>query len=489
VNVVFLDARELPDGHRTVTDVCIVGGGPAGLTIARRLAGSGLSVTLLEGGGERFDPAVQDLYVGEHVGDPPYDLAAARLRYFGGSSNHWQGWCRPLDPIDLEPAGRPTGHRWPIDHGELAAHYPAAHEVIGLPLTDYDAATWETRTGFAALPLGGSDIESTMLQVLPTRFGPTYRDELAASDVSVQLHANVVDLVADERRITSLTVAHLDGRIQTVEAGIVVLATGGIENARLLLSSDSHHRGGVGNRHDLVGRYFMEHPHVDAGHLLPREGQDLTLYDGVGPDGPLPVKGLVVVPEELRREHHVGNFAALFYSRPEPLGHQHAAGLGRAVASDILGVRPGPGHARIELMTEQLPSRHNRVELTNRLDALGQRRCRLTWRLEAADEHTVRRGMELVGAQLGAAGIGPVHSSLHVGRGRVHVYGGSHHLGTARMHEDPRHGVVDRDARVHGLENLYIAGSAVFTTGGFCNPTLTIVALADRLASHLLETS
>jgi choline dehydrogenase-like flavoprotein len=485
--VAFLDARQLPDRHRTSTDVCIVGGGPTGLTIARRLATSGLGVTLLEGGGHHFEPAVQDLYAGEHVGDPPYDLAVARLRYFGGSSNHWQGWCRPLDPVDLDPTGRPAVHHWPITYEELAAHYPAAHEVIGLPTTAYDAAAWTRRTGAPELDLSGTDASSTMLQVLPTRFGPTYRAEMEANEVVVQLNANVVELVADDQRVTSLTVAHLDGRLQTVEARIVVLATGGIENARLLLNSDGHHRGGIGNQHDLVGRYFMEHPHVQAGHLQYEDGRDLALYDSHGVDGPLPVKGLVVVPAELRRHHDVANFAAFFTSSARPADGHQTAGIGRLVAQDVLGFDGAGRLARLELMTEQLPSRHNRVELLDRRDALGQRRSRLVWGLETTEEHTIRRGMELIAGQLGAAGLGPVHSALHVGRGRVHVYGGSHHMGTARMHDDPRHGVVDRDCRVRGVENLYVAGSAVFTTGGYCNPTLTIVALADRLASHLLE--
>jgi choline dehydrogenase-like flavoprotein len=147
--------------------------------------------------------------------------------------------------------------------------------------------------------------------------------------------------------------------------------------------------------------------------------------------------------------------------------------------------RPHTSHvARLRARAEQSPNPESRLVLQRERDALGTPKVRLQWRLAALDTESVHRSTELVARELGR--------SLQ-GRGRVkvsvHPIGlPDHHMGTTRMHDDPRRGVVDAQCRVHGLSNLYVAGSSVFPTGGTANPTLTLLQMALRLADHLHET-
>ncbi len=141
---------------------------------------------------------------------------------------------------------------------------------------------------------------------------------------------------------------------------------------------------------------------------------------------------------------------------------------------------------RVMCRSEQVPNPESRVTLSDELDAFGVPRARLDWRLTEQDVDTIRRGQMFLAAELARAGLGRMQLPEEEGFGwDQYVLGGHHHMGTTRMALDPRKGVVDADCRVHGIENLYLAGSSVFPTGGFANPTLTLVALAARLADHV----
>jgi choline dehydrogenase-like flavoprotein len=477
------DTRELPDGHRIGADVCIIGSGPAGLTIALELAGTGLRVAMLEGGGREFDPRVQDLYDGTVDGQRYYPLAASRLRMFGGSSNHWEGWCRPLDRTDVDGSNGPA---WPLSYDELASHYPRAQQLCELPPFDYEGDTWAAEFDAPLLDVTGLPIDNGAYhRSPPTRFGERYEAELTAGeDVTLYLHANVVELVAHQQRISSVTIADLDGGFRHVTAPYVVLATGGIENARLLLASDQGHPGGLGNREDLVGRHFAEHPHLRTANVLVPTGMDLDFYLEAGQVGSAGVRGILTLDADLRRSHGIGNVTAILDAGGEDPRLPASSGvrtLTRALGGD------DAGSVQMHLIGEQRMIPTNRIELSRSRDALGMRRVRLRWQLHDDDWRTLRVGTRLFATALPTTGLGPVHSSALHGRGRVQVSWGNHHLGTTRMHDDPRQGVVDRHCRVHDLENLYVAGTSVFPTGGWANPTLTVVALAARLGAHLRE--
>ena len=133
------------------------------------------------------------------------------------------------------------------------------------------------------------------------------------------------------------------------------------------------------------------------------------------------------------------------------------------------------------------PNRDSRVTLTDKVDALGMRRARLDWRLPNDFARTVQRAHEILGQEFGRTGLGRVRiNSGETGHDLFEKIGNGHHeMGTTRMHRDPTQGVVDENCRVHGITNLFIAGSSVFPTYSFDNPTMTIVALALRFSDHL----
>lgn len=483
----ILDAKELPDGHRDTADVCVIGGGPAGITVALGLEGSGLDVVLLEGGRREFDEELQDLYAGETAGVHYYELDETRLRMLGGSSNHWEGYCRPLAPEDFDGSyGAPA---WPLGLAELEPHYRRAQELCQLPPYDYSAESWAQKLGARLIDLDTSSVRNDVIhRGPPTRFGAAYEAQLEASErTRVHLNANVVELVADRDRVTSARFAQLDGRTGLVEARWFVLATGGIENARLLLSSDDARPGGLGNEHDLVGRYFTEHTHVDKGRLLLPADHDLGFYVDGAPVGDATVQGMLTIDPQVRATLGVGNIAAMLMPATDRLGDGRAARVAQMVAHDLLGIDDIETEVRFQVMAEQEPNPKSRVELMSARDSLGMRRCRLTWDLTPRDLHTLRAGIEVFAGQLGGAGLGPMKSPWHDDFTDADLHGGHHHLGTTRMDEDPRRGVVGADCRVHGLANLYIGGSSVFPGAGYANPTLTLVALADRLAAKLRE--
>ncbi|MGB8857514.1 MAG: FAD-dependent oxidoreductase [Burkholderiales bacterium] len=274
----FIDARQLADGAVADTTVCIIGGGVAGITIALELEKSGIDCIVLESGGHEADDATRDLYRGENVG-LPYDFAdGCRSRFLGGSSNCWGGWCRPFEDIDFQQRDWVPNSGWPFGAEEVAPYYARTHELLQLGPVNYDPAFWEAAVGRAdvrRLPLTGKKIEDVLIQFSPpSRFGKVYHDRLsAAKHANVYLYSNVVDIETDRsgQTVNAVQVKTLTGRSVAVRAKQYILAAGGIENARLLLAANKIAPNGVGNNHDLVGRYYMDHPRVYWGRITPKD--------------------------------------------------------------------------------------------------------------------------------------------------------------------------------------------------------------------------
>ncbi|MGH3047614.1 MAG: FAD-dependent oxidoreductase, partial [Gaiellaceae bacterium] len=241
----------MPRDTTLQTDVCIVGAGAAGITLARELSGSPLRVTVLESGGFEYEVETQALYEGPSIGLPYSDLSAPRLRYFGGTTNHWGGICRPFEEADFEAREGIRFTGWPIRKEDVDPFYERAVQVVRLPSDDWDLADWAPDGEVAPLRLRSDRIVSRVAQVVAAdlrSFGESYREELrAAPNVTVYLHANATGVVADEgaRTATSVPVATLSGNHFSVEARVFVLATGAIENARLLLVSNGQAPAGL----------------------------------------------------------------------------------------------------------------------------------------------------------------------------------------------------------------------------------------------------
>lgn len=491
----LIDARSIDDGAEVESDVCVVGAGAAGITIARELDRGGLRVCVLESGGLKREEATQKLYEGESVGgryrvgglDPSRALDFTRLRWFGGTTNHWGGWCRPLDAIDFEQRPGVPDSGWPITRAELEPHYVRAHDVCRLGPPEYNAAVWARRARRKPFPVGGPIANEVYQVSAQPRFAEAYGDDLRRSrGVRVVLHANAVGLAAarDASRIERVRVATLSGRRFDVRARSVVLAAGGVENARLMLVSNDVRPRGIGNDRDLVGRYFSDHPHGVVALIAYPERLDLGFFNyrrirGTG------LLGALATTEEFARAEGLLRFSATFQARegrselePGVLELLRLTGRGD----------PRGSFGAVYSRSEMAPNRDNRVTLADTKDALGLPRIRVAWRVGELERRSIIASSEALGAVLGRAG-----ARLFSFPGRdesaweQELRGGSHHVGTTRMHDDPRRGVVDADCRVHGVQNLFVAGSSVFPTTGWSNPTLTIVALALRLAPTVVK--
>jgi choline dehydrogenase-like flavoprotein len=515
-----VDARTLENGSVIEGDLCIVGAGAAGISMALEWLTSKSRVILLEGGGFGYDPRMQELYRGESVGLPYFPLDAARLHYFGGTTGHWAGFCSTLDPMDFEVRDWVPHSGWPIERAVLDPYYARAHKVLGLGPYEYDAAAWQRRD--AALTPFALDPQVAWTKMwqfsAPARLGTLYRDPIvAAPDVHLFTHANVVEIEANESAsvVESLRVRTFEGKELRVRAARFVLACSTIQNARLLLASNRQATAGLGNGHDLVGRYFMEHLEMPSGNLATLGDRSANAKMYAFEFGHTKARGELALTPEIQRERRILNATVSLepapldapaestfqWATPDVVAKMRAPARADAAAPDTaVADKAAPGTLvpdaaaprTFHLLTrqEQAPNPASRVTLAPERDALGMPRVRLDWRLTDLDRQSFRAFYEVLGREMGRAGIGRMQMRDWVQERADAAWpsslgGGWHHMGTTRMHGDPRQGVVDADCRVHGVGNLYVAGAAVFPTAGCANPTLTLVALTLRLSDHL----
>jgi choline dehydrogenase-like flavoprotein len=526
----IIDLLDYQSGGAITTSVCIAGAGPAGITLALELAGNGVDVILMESGGKGYEAETQALYEGEVVGNPNTDVASSRLREFGGTSQHWTGLCAPLQPIDFEAREGVPHSGWPISREDLDPYYAAAQPYLQLGPFNYSYADWKKDLAFPPLDLDPDMVGNAVYQQSPpTRFAETYWDEIENNPrIRCFLHANLTDVALKDDAVDYFEFSTLEGRKIRVRADNHVIACGGIENARVLLNCNKQRSAGIGNENDLVGRYFMDHLNCEIGTVLFSDDDiDLDLYNGmVEAAGTNLEIGLKLPADLMRREGLLNNTAFLIPEYENVAFSNDFRGHGWVSFSSIVkafahGQKPDRftenycnavedadtivvgiyrhlarpfaprGRtlaAKLRQDAEQSPNPNSRVTLTEDTDAFGWRRIALDWQIAPSDLLSLRRTHELIGAAIGAAGLGRVQLGITDPPDLDVVYTGYHHMGTTRMSDDPRNGVVDHHCRVHSVKNLYMAGSSVFTTAGTSNPTLTIVALAARLADHLTET-
>lgn len=536
-----IDASQL-NAAPAPADVCIVGSGAAGLTLAARCARLGLSVLVLEAGGERVEPAVQDAYAGE-VADPRthWPLDTYRVRALAGTTGLWGGRSIPFDPIDFEPRDWVAHSGWPIGYDEVARYYPAAMEAA-------EAGAFDHTPSAPIVPgLEGEWLHTTVERFSrPTNFWTRYGKELTrAANVRVVTHAPVVAvrLTAEGNRVDHLAVRAPDGGDWQVRARHYVLAAGGLETARLLLASDDVLPGGPGNAGGWLGRGYMCHiaatfgmahftgPPQTIGFDYERDAEGiyirrrlaptpeaqrrlrllngtarLHIRDANDPAHGDPVLSLMflaafAVKYEYSRGareadrsigpylRHIGNIAR----HPVQLfDFVRTWGVKRYLASRRIPSIALPSRDNrypLEFVSEQSPNRDSRVSLTDARDALGMRRLTVDWRVASADFDSARATYRLIRDELARTGTGTLtydEDALEPALLDAAAYGG-HHSGTTRMSAHPRDGVVDADCRVHGVADLYVASAAVTPTSSQANPTLTAIALALRLADHLAE--
>ena len=528
----ILDARHLDPDSEIRTGVCIVGAGAAGITIATELDAPSLDVCLLESGGFDPDAVTQGLYSMENVGYPVRENFMSRARYYGGSCNVWAGRSMRLAQRDVEGRDWVPDSAWPIPHRDIAAHYPKAARLLRLPaLERFDRACYDGAV---------SDCERSLFsdhRLVPTislwgkrpmRFGDAHRGAIRrSSSIKLLLRANLTRIHLDENgtAVESVEASTLEGKRLSIRANVYVLACGGLENARLLLAAHDRHGAGIGNQYGVVGRYFMDHPRAVFGRVRLRPGCVLPLLRGSAlRDGKVQF-GMSAAPEVQRRRGLLNHYATLEseFSGYAAGGYQSLVrtmkvllrkgyagsrwSVGRAGLGDIPGLiylltpkelmphlvyrwysrlrnaRPSrlrEAHAVVVYFCEQPPDPESRVTLSRELDPLGINRLVLDWKLGSEVTRSVLELQELLRACLEQAGIGQLENGTE-----LRFSDASHHMGTTRMSDNPRTGVVDTNCKIHGVDNLYVSGSSVFPSAGHANPTLTIVALALRLAHQI----
>lgn len=550
----LIDARSLPAGSALETDVCVIGTGAAGTTVAHGLQRRGRDVVLLEGGGLRFERAAQDTYRGVLDAGAAHDpLELVRQKRLGGTTTQWGGRCAPLDEIDFERRDHVAHSGWPISRDDLLPHYRRAHEYCRLGAFEYDERQALPGTGPFVVDArhGASSEQITDTRLWrwspPVDFGRAYRKEFAASP-SLRLlhHANVTRLVrAEGGKVERAVVATSPGRHVSVRARVFVVAAGGLETARLLLASGDATSAGIGDEHGLVGRHYMIHPVAEVGRVrfltpVPAHAAGFErTRDGVwsrrmlwltpGTQRALGLRNTVFAfwfPDPGDPAHRDPLLSAFSLVRMamarsgldwKSQGVHRRYGANAAVAAHLGNVaRGGPrlarfaghwvrqrwlserelpgfmtagsgGHLRLRFDAEQSPEAENRVLLTRETDAYGVPRLAVHHRVSAADRASIARAVGVVHAELARLGVAraegpPVEDEV----ADLSFGDGTHAMGLARMADSPRSGVVDRDCRVHSAANVYVAGAAVFPTGGCVGPTLTIVALALRIADRIL---
>jgi choline dehydrogenase-like flavoprotein len=520
------DISNIPPDALIECDVCIVGAGAAGIAIARELIRTGLRVVMLESGGYRREQKAQDLYAGSSVGEQYYKpLDECRSRYLGGSTNCWGAIFTPLNEIDFEKRDWVPWSGWPVAYDEVRPWLQQAHDDYGAGPFLYGQDAWQ------AAKIPPVDFDRALFDPFvwhfnsragALSFGRRFRQELrAASNVSVFLHANVTELVtnASGRRVERARISTLDGKERSIRARIFVVACGGIENARLLLASCGTQKNGLGNDRDLVGRFFHEHLQMPIGYLVsdrPRaacysylsrlggtfclpglvlsasaQRENRVLNGSVSIDPVYDREGALIAFQKIRsdiKERKVGRATLRHIWRVCCETNKLAPEAWRRVVN---GDRPRgePGRFMIYARAEQSPNPDSRVMLSREVDGLGMRRACLDWQTSELDRAAIKLLTNLVTKEFTRLGLGQVVENpwpdmAHWPEG---IAGGPHHMGTTRMSDDPSTGVVDRNCQVHGLHGLYIAGSSIFATGGHANPTMSILAFALRLASHLRQ--
>lgn len=530
-------------------DVCIVGAGAAGIALALSLSGRGLSILLMESGFSAEDARTQALYEGEvrddNLHSPPDKY---RLRRFGGSTAIWGGRCMPFDPIDFEARDYLPGSAWPISYADVAPYFKAANDIseAGDCIYDADRVFDPVRRpmikGFVSDKVLTNSLERF---ACPTNFGARYEKRLRlAPDIRVILGANCtrIEPAAGGTSVERLAFASLEGNRFGVRARAHVLATGGIEVARLLLASKGATERGLGNEHDLVGRHYMCHIAGNVG-TLEIAGPVSNVRHGyeISPEGIYCRRRLSLSPGEQRRIGAGNMVARLHFPRIVDPAHRNGVLSGLFLAKNFISYEYGKrlndgaaptfstyvrhvgniltdpfdtiafaGHwltkrtlaARkfpsvilrnktnrfsLEVHSEQFPNAQSRITLAETRDELGMPKVRIDWRYQTQDISSVAKTLDIFAEEFSRTGVGRFtyeKDTLEEDLVRFGAYGG-HHIGTTRMGVDPRTSVVDGNCRLHTVDNLYVASSAVFPTSSQANPTLMIIAMALRLGAHL----
>lgn len=535
----IIDGSTLVNGGQREHDLCIVGSGIAGMLLVMELAASLKDICIVESGAWKPDDAAQSLYAVNNVGHPIREHYQSRLRYFGGSCNIWAGRAMIYNEIDLAPRPWLESLSWPIDFAELDHYYSSAARYLNLPAYDkLKPVTWRGKlSDFETSIFQSTDFKTnvSLFGKTPARFGYKtryYKTVKNSNAITLYINSNVVNVELNEScsRVARLDIACLNGVRYAIAAKNVVLACGGLENTRILLASDRQMPGGIGNQNGLLGRFYMDHPRAVFGRVkltrkvkldhflgMPVKGGKMQLGIGLS-DALQASEGLLnnylslepcysigsmelyesfvkLMKRLLRRGYSGKRFdfmnqeiadvpELIYLLTPKELLPHFMYYTYYKYSRLFKNVFTRLTHLSIVNYSEQEAISASRVYLDSEKDRLGMPRLVLDWQISERSLNSSLRLMRLLDEHFRKYETGFIEQDLTEVKGLPYT-DASHHLGTTRMSADPRSGVVDANCRVHGVANLYVAGSSVFPSAGHANPTLTIAAMSLRLADYL----
>jgi len=520
------DSRTIEGPANLTADICIMGAGVAGITLANELKDKYDNIILLDAGGEHYEESIQEFY-DAHTVSPFYpNPKDSRLRFLGGASNHWANNTSPFSPIDFEKRSWVPNSGWPIGYNDLAPFYVKAAMYCQTESDSYNPDYWLPKLQKQTLLTGAnySELAIAKASVPPTRFFHVHGNALVkSSKVHIYSYASVTDLTfnPNDQSVKKIKFSSYNRLEHSIQADKFVMAFGGLENARMLLYFNNKYNNQLGNKFDNVGRYFMDHPTLNAAQIFSKSDQ---LNNMSTMDKQRFIVAFFQLTESTLRENETTNLrmpvvAANEYQMSDGISSFHI--LKQAIAerevpeqfgkhlsnfvSDIDMVMEAVARKQfdttlfddataisgfqIPMMIEQTPHRSNRIYLSKRKDKLGIPKLNIEWELKQSDRDYLWRTLELFGRDLGALSLG----RLRLLKERSsRLFGdqmgfGHHHMGTTRMSDSPETGVVDSHQKIFGTNNFYVAGCSVFPTGSHIPPTLTIAATTIRLAQHLKE--
>ncbi len=522
----LINGNELTQKKNDRADICIVGGGAAGIVLANELKDYPGKVILVEGGDVNYSGESQELYKAESKNDHFPDPMYSRLRFMGGSTNHWENNTAPFDPIDFDYRDWVKNSGWPISFDDLKAHYVRAQYYCGVNQDGYELDYWTKKLGFKDIWQGSDVCQSKIAKyaVMPSRFYANHGASLNVQEnLTIYSNSNLVGISYSEssKQVDKINCVNHEGIELNIEAKSFVIGLGGIENARVLLDFNEHYNDKIGNQGGAVGCYFMEHPTVRALHLSSNEQQRFKLYEQHQAQDKY-VMGYSGLTDKILEKHATTNIRVPFikasqFELSDGISSSHILkniftkgdwpeGTGSHlfnVISDIDMVIEGIARKSFDervfdhaddfggfstvVMIEQTPDKSNRIMLGDTKDRLGKKRVKIALTETDTDKTMAWKSLNILAQEFGAQNLG--RARILTNRAS-RVWGSQlgysqHHMGTTRMSESPENGVVDADCRVFGTNNLYMAGSSVFPTGGHVPPTLTICAMSVRLAKYL----
>ena len=474
--------QQRPDFSTKLFDVCIIGGGVAGITLAVKLGQAGRSVLLVEAGDRHFSATSQSYYRGD-LGDlENLPLHETRIRALGGSSNHWGGWCRTLDAYDFARSDLSPDGAWPIGKPDIDPYFREAATILGI--TEFNGADND---------LADADGNLQAIRMYfskpPANLGGKYLDELRQSkNITLMVNAAYLSATFDNNNpIVNAIALHDQGSPSPLicKARLFVFAMGAVENVRHLLILNRKNGDRFAEISGNLGRYYMQHLHQEL-------GQFVILKQDATPEFAKGVRAaFMAATEKYLRSNGCGAFR-LYTTRLTNCSELIDRFRNVVTGASCHGAASA---GTVSITCEQIPFADSRILLTGKEDEQGQPRVKLDWRIADGDRATMREaalefGRYLIHADIGRLNVNPaVLSSVHPLQGWTALSAApgaaGHQMGGARMSSKAIDGVVDKDCRVWGVSNLYAAGSAVFRTCGHATPTLTITQLALRLADTL----